>query len=178
MRTTLLRVVATAAMTFGVMVAGAAASQAAITPTPGPTGQANDDPVLEQLEDLVSTQSDTEIEAIVSAPGPADVLVDSATGEYIAAVAVTTPQAQPLAITPIYAGCGSSANACAWTNYGASPIGFSGTGKLKIKLNNVTRVYAGAYNTTFSSSSAGYHTIYAYKTFYFSAPLTFTQISR
>lgn len=169
---------AATAVTLAMLLAGGAVSQAAITPSPSPdVAPRADDPVTQQLRELEGTQTPTEIRAIMTAPGPATALVDPATGEYLAAVA-TPPGVTVLSISPIYVGCGPARNACAWTNNGVSPVGFTGAGSLSIRLPSVTKTYAGSCTTTFWTSSTNGIYAAAYKTLTYTSPTKFIKITR
>lgn len=79
------------------------------------------------LEDLSKTQTDDEIENIIAAGGPVELLVETETGEVLAALNPSTVLS-PFAITPVGPGC-STTSLC-MTNTSNIPYGYQGTGSL------------------------------------------------
>jgi len=136
---------ATAAETSSVDSGSLTAIAPDLTLAPAPQTATADAAALEKLQALSHTQTAAEIAAIRASGGDIVSLRNEA-GDVIAAY---NDEAKMTAFAiDQHAYCGSS-DACAWTNGGASPWGFSGSGQLSTALNNTTKIQAGNLTTTF-----------------------------
>lgn len=103
------------------------------------------------LEALIGTQTDAEIQAIMTSTEPAEGLIDPLTGKVIAA-RYSAPVASFFSIGVRGPGCATT-DACAYNGYNN---GYYGTGQLNINLYNVSTVSSGDKTTTFWNGALAY----------------------
>ena len=118
--------------------------------TTGTSAAEADAQAVARLTTLSHTQTTEQIAAIRNAGGPVVTLRDQA-GNVVAAYAEERKFTAYAISSHVYCGGG---DACAWVNGGSSPYGFSGTGLLKITLNNTTKIQAGSNTTSFFFGSS------------------------
>lgn len=142
------------AATFG-LAAPATATEAApeVTATqPAPSAlTAHDYLVRSELERLVGTQTQAEIDALMNSGLPVTGWVDPETNTVVAARLDDAPVFNPFAITQRGPGC-ATGDACA-TNSNAN--GYYGTGTLNINLTGVTKIFSGSHSTTWWQGGTG-----------------------
>jgi len=108
--------------------------------------------ILSKLEDLKQSQTQDEIDAILSSSLPAELLFDD-NNDVVAAYYTEQPSVSPL-IAKRGPGC-ASGDACAWL--GSVPNGWYGTGSMSTGLYyGVRRIEAGNAYTNFSLSGSGW----------------------
>ena len=175
------RFVAISAVVVTACVGAATASQAAVTPRPAPSAATvapADTAVEARLRSLVGVQPQAEIDVIAQSAAPAELLVDSATGEVIAAIP-TPSKVRSFAVSWTSPGCGSSADACVYTNGGTTRNGFTGYGSiLQFNLPQTKKFWTGAYFTALHKGNGAVTGAVANKTMTFTTPINFTAIGR
>ena len=154
----------------------ALAAPSTLVPTgPGATAPATS-ATVDALQELVGTQTEAEIQAIQKSGSPAELLFDSATGEYIAA-RFAADDVSPLAITPVGPGC-TTTSVCMLVG-GQISYGFTGTGTLNGTWNSVTRAAAGSLTTHFLYAGGVYDLIVpATQAAYPTPPINVNQLKR
>ncbi|MEN2741620.1 hypothetical protein ABCS02_27870 [Microbacterium sp. X-17] len=116
---------------------GVAVADEGLTPDSVPPIVATNSGYVDQLEKLVGTQSEEEIEAIENLPGPVQLLVDSETGETLAAIPEQITLSR--ALTLVGPGC-STTSMCLKNSV---PNGYQGTGSLSGSWKRVPQVATG-----------------------------------
>jgi hypothetical protein len=155
------------------MTAGAEAAVAdeGLTPDSAPSAVATNSGYVDQLEKLVGTQSEEEIEAIENLPGPVQLLVDSETGQTLAAIPEQITLSR--AITIVGPGC-STTSMCVKNSV---PNGYQGTGSLSGSWKGVTQVATGDRAGTFTWNGIN-NSWAARSTLNLTGGVTVTKISR
>lgn len=133
-----------------------------------------DDSARATLEDLTGTQSAAEIDILIGSGAPIEALLDSETGEFVAARVVEETSRTAQKITPRPSGC-LATDACA-TN--SSDHGYSGLGSLTISLSNVTKVTSGNAYTFWTWAGGDGAALQPNLTVYLDAPVTMQLIER
>lgn len=121
-----------------------------------------------RLNELRNVQTRSDIGRIVRNGGPSQLLVDSRSGEVLAAIAL------PLrALSSVGPGCsGISLCMC-----GGSPYGYTGSGSLSSSWKSIASVSAGDRQSAFVWNGAQ-RTYGAYATAHLTSPVTITKIQR
>ncbi|GEM_PF-5916897 len=104
----------------------------------------------ERLAEIAASQTSTETDQIVESGEPVNLLVDSDTGEILAATYVRRASARGIAPMAIGSSCASGASYVMTNAGGTSPKHcFSGTGKKSVNVPGVVYASSGDYNKYF-----------------------------
>lgn len=175
-KSVLFATIAAAALIFGGAASSPAfASEGLIEEPSDPTVQVASSPLLDELEELAETQTETEVQELFDSGVPAEFLVDTSGDEWQLLAGIAKGNTiQPFALSPVGPGC-SGTSMCLKNN---NPNGYTGTGTLNGSWTNVHYIASGDRKGRFQASGGSGTILQPGVAMNLSPKVHFTQIQR